>query len=334
MPSIFSRPGDAPYSIPQAADYVADMVEREGTRAEQRFTLYSTGSRQREDRVQASGWREATYTNLKAGQSWQVSRGPDGKKRALTIDGYTTIFDVAATTRSDRLLDEACTVYRLTPRDTNSPAEEACVTDDAILLWQKVFYSNGTILSEAHAVRIARRRVAPSEVTVPAYALDPASYGDWTPGAALPDDEVRLKGSSALLIRRLGALSFSDDVGREIRLMDYKNATYDLHAEIGKDGRVLRLDLAPNPPVFPAVGVDASGLVDTILGRSCHSTDMAKGVSDYGETRCLTADGLTLSKSTWSRGGSTSLRAVSVRKGLKPAELTPPAGLLKGHLPQ
>jgi hypothetical protein len=344
LPASFVPPGGSAYVLPEGVDHVAVMTVKEGGRPAKQITLFRHGTRQRQD-ILEGGHAYAVYTDMQTGLAWHVSRNPDGRPAALGINGSSERDRMAVrkTSQNDWRLGRFCAVWEMKPaRDGGTWSQKACVTDDGVLLWQKTFYSDGSLMSEARASKITRRRVTTAEVSPPADALSLSSYGDWTPGqAALPNDETVLQGpnpppdtpAATMLVRRLGALTLTDSRTVYGRTRRYDNATYTLSVTEKPDGSLDGLQIVPrrDPSMWGPPQAFKPAKFAVILGRRCQIYDMAPRVQDYGETQCRTADGLILSKATWSWGRGTPMSAVSLRQRLlKLADLVPPADILTG----
>lgn len=242
----FDRPAWVAYMTPKSVDYVAEFVEDNPTRKGRgHLFIYRSGSLQREQVTLSNGFVENGYADLSTGLSWQVTQNVDKKLLGLSASGSDQLHSVSLhkTPGIDHLLGETCHVWeRVTPGRAGeaAPAEKDCITSDGILLWQKIFYGDGSVLQSAKAVSLKRRRVKPFEVTIPDVAITLSSYGQWLPDAmALPNDEVELQSSrpdkqgpmESIVIRRLGDTSIRDDRSQSRRTRLYTGHDYVLSVE-------------------------------------------------------------------------------------------------------
>jgi len=345
LPATFVRPGWSAYVEPKATDHMATMMVKEPGRPQKQVTIRRHGALQRED-ISENGHDYSVFVDLDAGLSWRLARQRDGSPFDLSILGETENDRkvLRKTPGTDRVLNETCIVWDMAgpERKAYDGKHTECITDDGILLWQKVFYADGSLMSEARATSITRRRVAPAEVALPRDALKLSAYGDWTPGStARHNDEVLLTyGTTAQLrVRRLGVLTMTSDSTGGTLSTTYTNATYSLSVQETADGALYRLDLSlrPTPPAdWPPSGEHTTAV--TVLGLRCQLYNMTPGVQDYGETQCRTSDGMLLEKAVQTRAGGRVYTATQVKRGsMKITDVTPPADILihprKSHRP-
>ncbi|ESQ87872.1 hypothetical protein ABENE_16660 [Asticcacaulis benevestitus DSM 16100 = ATCC BAA-896] len=342
----FNRPKATMLMTPQAVDYTAEMVlSHPGQKNDDRTMIYRSGKLQREESIAKGGIVLSSYADLATGLSWRVARQSNGNILSLSVaarrpgEGYT----LKKTSRTDKLLSETCTVWRLVFHRKPRPEdgyEEDCVTLDGVLLWHKIFYHDGGVMDTTRAVAITRRPVKKSEVTPPARVLNLASYGNWQPGnGRLPNDEVLLQGgqfkdsppNQMILQRRMGVLWFEYDRNPLYQQHIYRNATHQLRVTEDASGALMDIDIMPRKDRRQSITSQKLQTFETILGERCQMFNMAPHIVDRGEKQCLTPTGLLLFKTIWSEGWSGGVRAVRLTRGqVKTADMLPPADILTG----
>lgn len=334
----FVRPEWVSFMMPAAVDHVVELVVDDPLGSGlTKAVIYRSGALEREDVTHKNGRAESRYADFATGFSWQIS-GSDVGTRSLNFSAgrLNSAYAITRTSQTDHLLGETCEVWSLQHKSVDQYAgwsEEDCLTTDGILLWQKLFYSSGGLMSSAHATSINRRPVKGFEVRVPAKALNLSTYGDWTAEKTGLNDEVLMEQGSTVssLTRRLGVLSMTEELAHSPRYRTYMNSTYMISLVYNRDGSLIRLDVGPlsGHPMPKTPSQPAK--MQTVEGETCEWFERMPWGADGGLSECMTSDGLVLARNSESRGGgSAEVAAAKSRGRLTYSDVAPPVDLLLG----
>jgi hypothetical protein len=348
---------DAPFTTDaKAPDYVMTMVARSHGREYAEWQVAHHERWTRIDRV-ADGSRTTEYVSADGRANVTNSdRRVISFRRGLE-PSYNRDNEPRNTGERQTVLGELCTVWNVW-RITNEQygpgfSQLSCVTDDGIEMWQRMLRGDDAIQS-AEATRIERRPVPPSEVQPPRELLTLDWWEENVPAPTAPgtpDHEtvMELSGDgpgadkSVRTVRRLGPWqSLQETVNGVLSTVQITHDSLRMRFEYTRDksGTPERLSIArlisvaedipiSTLPIAGAMRPKDLNLSETILGETCRWFDMMPGMSDKGQSACLTHDGIVLRDRRWSRGSRREWTAVQVtQRPVSLNEIMPPAELV------
>jgi hypothetical protein len=338
-------------------DYVVTMVESLYGKEAAKRNVAHHGGWTRIDRI------EDTYRSVVHFSVNGVAGVHD--QRSVSSTSFTRGFDLSYRGHAPRNtgerqthLGETCTVWEVSRPGREVPSGSglfhlSCITDDGIELWQRSIYGSNVITS-AEATRVERRTVAPDEVKPPRTLLTL----DWW------DREAPMAGSAILGSETIMELSGqSADAGKSIRTTRQRGQWQSMeetvsgvrrrleivhdsgrmgfeyaYDELGAPKR-LTITRPASTPEDTATTTSAmwneTNRSETILGETCRWFHLM-AMGDFGRSRCLTNDGVTL-KDHWRLRGLegvvqewTAVRITRIPVNLD--EIKPSAELLDPHV--
>ncbi|MDB5674191.1 MAG: hypothetical protein JWM65_1173 [Sphingomonas bacterium] len=338
----FVQPELAAFAVPDAGDHVVVLLVKHswGPPGGYRVTITRSGRWLKEEAENAT-----TISDLRSGASYYYV-GANGKFERLSISGPSQgrAIEVTNTGKTDRLLGETCTIWRFIWKGMGGGiADLNCLTRDNILLWQRVTSDRGDDLGSARAVSIVRRNIRPAEFALPDGLVRLSTWFRPPVATATVNDEVQLGDAatgrtdmpSTMRVRRFG--DHRADLTATRRGRDYHWAGGGTGIRFSEDaqGRPARLDFEQSPKPGDVSALQSPKPVTprkirSIMDRSCVVTDMAPGVSDFGQIDCRTENDLMLARTEYSRGGMRfDVVATRISIGmLTPRDMMPPDDLL------
>jgi hypothetical protein len=345
---------EAPFApLPNVVDYIATTVGGWAPRLNEVGRITHHAPWTRIDGLQ-NGRNSRGYVNDDKTVSIDLQYGASGKYAYLSIVRQIRPPDIPSwfrgsfrTGERQSVLGESCDVWEIRRwRSYDVPPRSfSCVTDDGVELWQKVMYSDGSLMRSVEVTEIRRQPVPDSEVRLPDDVLDLNSWIDPSsqPGgnAASPtgsgEFEAVLRDRGTIWrVRRHYPWTYSETLlaggMRQLSIVNEKSGlNLSFESTAGDEFKELMVWKVSGEIVVgigPLTPVDL-GRKETVLSEECTWFDMLPRVEDVGHYQCQTTDGIPLKDERWSRGTSRT-RFVAVefqRRDITIAEVMPPGDI-------
>ena len=322
-------PPEAPFAPAHAADHVATMEVRTGSRfpiSDHGSLVIRSGPRIREERL-ARTESEVHFSDFSTGFSFSILRDPEGAIQHLRIERFPAsdarhAYRRTRTGRADTPAGLACDIW-IVPNANGSGGEEVCETEDGIQLWRGAGDPHRVVTAS-----FARRQVRPEEVRPP---RDFMRLIPWTNalGRASPDGDYEIRmtpepgsagGATELLFRRHGGTSYGRSAFADgLRTYWLRNDAALIVYSEEADGRPLIFDVTRIPNSLITLLADNWAPVpgrrpERVLGERC-TWQVYTSVMNDPNRSCRTADGIPL-KTEQQREGDSSKVDVYVARSL------------------
>ncbi|WP_460102085.1 hypothetical protein [Qipengyuania sp. 483] len=256
-------------------------------------------------------------------------------------------YRVTRTARRESIAGETCTVWTALPAAGFSarPRQEACITDDGIVLRATSFSEDNEVTAEDRAITVERGPVAPGDV------MPPRALLDWSEWAVQPSKQPPERSSAYTVTlgrntkpfvpwRGWGSPTQTHVVQGADHALAYCSGqtTGDMYMTTPRavlsyserDGLVLQRHKAPqNRPAISRKPIEAPGR--TLLGETCSWFEISEPRFNtlLHRNECQTADGIPLIVDEGLEGPPAYLKATSLTRGMAPeGAASPPASLL------
>tara|TARA_B100000678_G_C18190429_1_gene495098 strand:- start:98 stop:1582 length:1485 start_codon:yes stop_codon:yes gene_type:complete len=269
-----------------------------------------------------------------------------GTKRRDATPATEQDYRVTRTARRESIAGETCTVWTALPAAEFSarPRQEACITDDGIVLRATSFNDDNEVTAEDRAITVERGPVPPGDI------LPPRALLDWSEWAVQPSKQPPDRSSAYTVTlgrntkpfvpwRGWGSPTQTHVVQGADHALAYCSGqtTGDMYITTPRavlsyserDGLVLQRHKAPqNRPAISRKPIEAPGR--TLLGETCSWFEISEPRFNtlLHRNECQTADGIPLIIDEDSEGPPVYWKATSLTRKLPEGAASRPSSLL------